>query len=66
MARPNKVSAVEEQTDGVLGVAVIDLKTGHEWSLRGQERFAPAGRAACRPRRRRGHGDGGSATAGEG
>ena len=37
-----KVGAIEAQTDGVLGVAVMDLKSGHEWSLRGHERFPQA------------------------
>jgi len=37
-----KVDAIEQVTDGVLGVAVVDLTTGHRWALRGDERFPQA------------------------
>ena len=37
-----KVGVVEQATDGVLGVAVVDLTTGRRWSLRGDERFPQA------------------------
>ncbi len=37
-----KVAKVEADTNGVLGVAVVDLKTGRQWSLHGQEHFAQA------------------------
>lgn len=37
-----KVSVVEQATDGVLGVAIVDLATGRRWALRGDERFPQA------------------------
>lgn len=37
-----RVERVQTETDGVLGVAIVDLATGRRFSLRGDERFAQA------------------------